>query len=308
MKRDVLVSVLASALVSGFAGVIILFALCWALRRRQRVQRAELAYVSARETKAASPISWASASTQSIRPSGAPPAAHLHRPISAPMPAIDQDGKMLPLPPHISHLLNTRTKRSFPELPPLSYSTESTLRVSSIGPGSDNSDKQTCSRVPMLLRQPRRRSEQSDGSQRGADSVHSDASVYSAYSEASATASMHHSLPAPSISTPPPETPPPLPNTLKQLPEKETFVRRGRTVESGTTNTGASVDAHNQNVSFVVKTHTSEPALRIRRQTGTDLRRHVPRGYPMSPPKSATSPPPPLPPRSPMRSKSLSRL
>ncbi|KAF8628858.1 hypothetical protein AX15_003651 [Amanita polypyramis BW_CC] len=187
--RNVIAGVIVATLVGGFTGIIV-SGFVWALHRRRRREIADLTCINTSEAMVKSSSSWLNASSPSIvSPQESLPIKH-KRQISEPILLKDFEGKGVSLPPHIAEMLNVHSKLSRPELPPLSFSPDTSLRQLPYGPELDKTDNQNTSRVPMLLRQPRRKLV--NNPHQGLESVYSTVSAESMYSEASAPSHVHH--------------------------------------------------------------------------------------------------------------------
>ena len=191
MVKNVMTAVLVATLVGGFVAVIVIFGLLRAFRHRRRREIAELAYIK-------SSANWRNASSFSVASPQEPPPAMFRKQISEPMLLKDFEGRGVALPPHISEMLNVHSKLSCPALLPMTFSPD-TSRQLPYGPELDMTDKQSASRVPMLLRQPRRKS----NPQQRHESILSVVSAESMYSTASAPSHIHHMFSAENWNVPP---------------------------------------------------------------------------------------------------------
>ncbi|KAK2464279.1 hypothetical protein APHAL10511_003736 [Amanita phalloides] len=179
-ERDIMIAGLVAALVGVFVGAIMTVAF---LRRYRRRELPEFAFMTTPMTRAKSSTGWRSPSPQSF--SSQLPSSPLRKIISEPMLLKDFEGKRVILPPHISEMLGISSKQACSKIP-LSISPTTTLRELSLEPGLDEASRQLG--VPMLLRQPRKSTR---SLRRGFGSTHSIASLESMYSEASAPSYKH---------------------------------------------------------------------------------------------------------------------
>lgn len=188
-----MVAALVAALVGGFVGVILTFAFMRIVRQRHRRELAELAYIKASNEQAKSSASWKSISSQqSIAP---PTSRKPRRQISEPILLKNFEGKRISLPSHMSEMLGMHSKQACRRSSPLLLSPRTSFRDIPSGPGLDESSgsqSQNDAKVPMLLRQPRRKSV--SALQRGHGSLYSAVSAESVYSEASVSSHLHHTL------------------------------------------------------------------------------------------------------------------
>ncbi|KAF8348358.1 hypothetical protein F5887DRAFT_643647 [Amanita rubescens] len=158
MAKDVMIAALVAALVGGFVGVILAFALVRILRQRHRRELAELAYIKAPNEQAKSSASRKSTDSQSIAPSIS---RKPRRQISEPILLKNFEGKGISLPSHMSEMLGVHSKQACRRLSPLLLSPRTSFREIPSGPGlgeASGSQSQNEAGVPMLLRQPRRKS------------------------------------------------------------------------------------------------------------------------------------------------------
>jgi hypothetical protein len=186
MAKDVMIAALVAALVGGFVGIILAYALVRVLRQHHRRKLAELDFIQASNLQTAT---WKNQSITS------PTSGQPRRKISEPILLKNFEGEGITLSPHMSEMLGVHSKRACRGLSQLSFSPRSSFRGIPSEPGlgeASGSLSQNNVGVPMLLRRPRRKSV--SALQGGLGSVHSAASAESMYSEASAPSHVHQTL------------------------------------------------------------------------------------------------------------------
>lgn len=178
-----MIAALVAALIGGFVGVTVTFALVRVLRQHHRRKVEELAYIQASNAQAGSTATWKNASSPSLTSANS---AQLKRKISEPILLKNFEGDGITLSPHMSEMLGVHSKRACRALSPLTFSSRTSLGGIPSGPGSDEasgSQSPNNAGVPMLFRQPRRKSVST--LQRGPDFFHSAESMYSKASASS---------------------------------------------------------------------------------------------------------------------------
>ena len=186
MTKDVMITALVAALVGGFVGIILAYALVRVLRQHHRRKLAELDFIQASNPQAKSTATWKDHSITS------PTSGQPRRKISEPILLKNFEGEGITLSPHMSEMLGVHSKRACRGLSQLSFSPSSSLGGIPSEPGlgeASGSLSQNNAGVPMLLRRPRRKSV--SALQGG---LYSAASAESMYSEASAPSHAHQTL------------------------------------------------------------------------------------------------------------------